>query len=87
MSKIQTAELRNTDTEELEHRLVEVRQSVSAMPQILERIHYRELPTIYPPTSQAVFALAPACSVRYETQPPDMLCRSALLLPRRSSSQ
>jgi hypothetical protein len=48
-------------------RLVKVREGSRDMPQILERIHYGELPTIYPPTSQAVFALAALCTPRAAT--------------------
>ena len=39
-------------------RLVELRDESPALGTILSRIHYGELPTIYPPVSQAVFALA-----------------------------
>ena len=39
-------------------RLVRLRDSKTAVGTILSRIHYGELPTIYPPVSQAVFALA-----------------------------
>ncbi|MEE8450924.1 MAG: hypothetical protein V3R99_03385 [Thermoguttaceae bacterium] len=37
-------------------RLVELRDSSPAVATILSRVHYEELPTIYPPVSQAVFA-------------------------------
>ena len=43
-------------------RLITVKQTVSAMPEILDRVHYGELPTIYPPTSQAIFAVATLCT-------------------------
>lgn len=39
-------------------RLVRLRDSKTAVGTILSRIHYGELPTIYPPVSQAVFAAA-----------------------------
>ena len=39
-------------------RLVELRDGSTALDTILSRIHYGELPTIYPPVSQAAFALA-----------------------------
>jgi hypothetical protein len=39
-------------------KLVAVRDCSTDMPLILDRIHFGELPTIYPPTSQAIFALA-----------------------------
>ena len=39
-------------------RLVEVRDSSPAVATILSRIHYEELPTIYPPVSQCVFAFS-----------------------------
>ncbi|QDU98996.1 hypothetical protein [Lignipirellula cremea] len=41
-------------------RLVAVRDNRPALAQILRRVHFGELPTIYPPTSQAVFAAATA---------------------------
>jgi len=39
-------------------RLVEARDSAPAIETILSRVHFAELPTVYPPISQAVFALA-----------------------------
>lgn len=39
-------------------RLVSLRDSDAALRTILARVHYGELPTIYPPVSQAVFAVA-----------------------------
>jgi hypothetical protein len=39
-------------------RLIAVKQNVPGMPEILDRVHYGELPTIYPPTGQAIFVLA-----------------------------
>jgi len=39
-------------------RLVGLREKSKALGTILSRIHYGELPTIYPPVSQAVFAVA-----------------------------
>jgi hypothetical protein len=41
---------------------VALRDSSPALTEILDRIHFGELPTIYPPTSQAVFALAAVCT-------------------------
>jgi len=38
--------------------LVRLRESDPALAEILRRVHYGHLPTIYPPTSQAVFALS-----------------------------
>ncbi len=43
-------------------RLVELRDSSPAMGTVIERIHYGELPTIYPPVSQAVFAVCAVCT-------------------------
>ncbi len=43
-------------------RLVELRDSSPAMGTVLGRVHYGELPTIYPPVSQAVFAACAACT-------------------------
>ncbi len=39
-------------------RLVELQRQRPALAEILSRIHYGELPTVYPPISQAVFAAA-----------------------------
>jgi len=39
-------------------RLLELRQRSKSLDVILKRVHYGELPTIYPPTSQVVFAAA-----------------------------
>ena len=39
-------------------RLASLRDETPAVKTILSRVHYAELPTIYPPVSQAVFALA-----------------------------
>ncbi|MEK6239292.1 MAG: hypothetical protein N2C14_31630, partial [Planctomycetales bacterium] len=39
-------------------RLAAVRDGFPAKREILERIHFAELPTVYPPVSQAVFALS-----------------------------
>src|SRR5207245_2713571 len=38
-------------------RLVRLRDGSPEMVAVLKRIHFAELPTIYPPVSQAVFAL------------------------------
>jgi hypothetical protein len=43
-------------------RLVDIQDRSRETAQILDRIHYGELPTIYPPTSQAVFAVAALCT-------------------------
>jgi len=40
--------------------LVALRDGQPALAEILRRVHFGELPTIYPPTSQAVFAIAAA---------------------------
>ena len=40
------------------HRLVELRDGNATLETIVSRVHYSELPTIYPPVSQAVFAAA-----------------------------
>ncbi|NQT11962.1 MAG: DUF2029 domain-containing protein [Planctomycetes bacterium] len=39
-------------------RLVRLRDGKTAVETVLSRVHYGELPTIYPPVSQAVFAVA-----------------------------
>jgi hypothetical protein len=41
-------------------RLVALRDGSSALAEVLRRVHFGELPTIYPPVSQVVFALATA---------------------------
>src|SRR4029077_9579631 len=38
-------------------RLVRLRDSVPEMKTILKKVHFGELPTIYPPVSQAAFAV------------------------------
>lgn len=48
-------------------RLVEIRDSSSGLPAVLNRIHYGELPTVYPPVSQAVFAAAVLTTPRTAT--------------------
>ena len=48
-------------------RLLRLRQTQPAMDDILHRIHYPELQTIYPPASQAVFALVHAVTPRGAT--------------------
>ncbi len=39
-------------------RLVAIREASPALEEILHRVHFPELPTVYPPVSQAVFAVA-----------------------------
>ena len=43
-------------------RLAVLRDTSPVLTGVLDRIHFGELPTIYPPTSQAVFALAALCT-------------------------
>ena len=52
---IQKADAASIDDHRIE-RLVRMLDREPAMAEILDRVHFRELPTIYPPTSQAVFA-------------------------------
>ncbi len=51
-------------------RLVELRDSSPAVATILARVHYEDLPTIYPPVSQAVFAccsfVTPQCATVFQ---------------------
>jgi len=54
-------------------RLVKLRDSSPALQEVLERVHFGELPTVYPPVSQAVFALATS------TTPNDANVRDRLL--------
>ena len=48
----------NTTTDEDLRQLAESRNQQPALADILRRVHFGELPTIYPPVSQAVFAAA-----------------------------
>ncbi len=43
-------------------KLVDLRDQSPAMGVILSRIHFAELPTVYPPVSQKIFALADHCN-------------------------
>ncbi|MBI2825056.1 MAG: hypothetical protein HYX69_10260 [Planctomycetia bacterium] len=43
-------------------RLVALKKHSAGLEVVLDRIHFGELPTIYPPTSQAIFAFAAACT-------------------------
>ncbi len=45
-------------------RLVELRESSPALAAILSHVHFRKLPTVYPPVSQAVFAASAAVTPR-----------------------
>jgi len=54
--QVRTASLA-TDDEDL-RKLVGQRESNPALATILDRVHFAELPTVYPPTSQFVFAVA-----------------------------
>lgn len=46
-------------------KLVAVRHRSPALTEVLHRVHFAELPTIYPPVSQVVFALATATTPDY----------------------
>lgn len=48
-------------------RLTELRDSAPGIRQVLDRVHYAELTTIYPPVSQAVFAAAAAITPQHAT--------------------
>ncbi|WP_345321445.1 hypothetical protein [Novipirellula rosea] len=56
-AQVSSAELASNADEDLV-RLVKLRDDDPALAEILHRVHFPELPTIYPPTSQAVFAAA-----------------------------
>lgn len=56
-SEILAAESRTSSDEEL-RKLVQLRDDNAVPAQILQRVHYGDLPTVYPPTSQLVFAAA-----------------------------
>ena len=55
--QVRSADLAKTGDANLE-RLASLRDRDPAMAEILRRVHFPGLPTIYPPTSQAVFAAA-----------------------------
>ncbi|MCH8829879.1 MAG: hypothetical protein IID45_09910, partial [Planctomycetes bacterium] len=55
--QVRTAQRGKSNDEDLS-KLVRLRDGSSAVGTILSRVHFAELPTAYPPTSQAVFALA-----------------------------
>ena len=55
-------------------RLVEERDSSPAIRAVLERVHFNELPTVYPPVSQSVFWVAA------ETSPANSDLRTRLLI-------
>lgn len=55
--QVSAAGLASNEDEELS-RLAKMRDDDPALAEILHRVHFPELPTIYPPTSQAVFAAA-----------------------------
>jgi len=58
---------RTTASDESLERLTEMRDRQPAMAEILRRVHFGELPTIYPPTSQVVFAVANLTTPREST--------------------
>ncbi|WP_404309475.1 hypothetical protein [Neorhodopirellula lusitana] len=55
--QVSFADLASNEDEDLS-RLAKLRDDDPALAEILNRVHFPELPTIYPPTSQAVFAAA-----------------------------
>lgn len=55
--RVSSADLALIEDEDLS-RLAKMRDDDPALAEILGRVHFPELPTIYPPTSQAVFAAA-----------------------------
>ena len=55
--QVRTARIHESNSDDL-NRLVRLRDESPAVRQILMRVHFGELPTVYPPTSQAVFAVA-----------------------------
>ena len=54
--QVRTATIEDADSEM--RKLLTLLNREPALQEILSRVHFAELPTIYPPTSQAVFALA-----------------------------
>lgn len=61
-------------------RLVSLRDGSSVMRGILERVHFGELTTIYPPTAQAVFALAALATPRDASLPVRMAVMKAFFV-------
>ncbi len=55
--QVSSADLASNEDDDLQ-RLAKMRDDHPALAEILDRVHFPELPTIYPPTSQAVFAAA-----------------------------
>lgn len=55
--QVSSADLASNEDEDLS-RLAKMRDDDPALAEILNRVHFPDLPTIYPPTSQAVFAAA-----------------------------
>lgn len=55
--QVSSVDLAFNEDEDLS-RLAKMRDDDPALAEILNRVHFAELPTIYPPTSQAVFAAA-----------------------------
>lgn len=61
-------------------RLVRLHDSRPALAAILSRVHFPEVPTVYPPVSQAVFAIAALLTPREATVAGRLLSIKALLL-------
>lgn len=56
-AQVGRADLASTSDDQL-RLLVELRHRSTSLDEILQRVHFGELPTVYPPVSQAVFAVA-----------------------------
>jgi len=65
-SQVRSADRRQRLPRDL-RRLAELRDTNPAVATILSRIHYEELTTVYPPVSQAVFAITAAATPRGAT--------------------
>ncbi|MBI1310049.1 DUF2029 domain-containing protein [bacterium] len=62
------------------NRLVELRDNSAAHAEILRRVHFGELTTVYPPVSQAVFALAALMTPASETVHAHLLVMKSLIV-------
>lgn len=62
------------------HRLVELRDRSPARAEILQRVHFGGLTTVYPPVSQAVFALAAAVTPESATVHTHLLVMKTLIV-------
>lgn len=60
--------------------LIELRDSDESLQAILNRVHYSELTTIYPPVSQVVFAFADLCTPKGSSVPLRILIMKSVIV-------